>query len=139
MYEFGDRSRKHRDTCHPDLILVLDMSIKHVELDFTVLCGHREKAAQAEAFATGNSHVEWPFGKHNRWPSDAFDVAPWPIDWHDKEAFAYLAGHIMCCASTLGIDLRWGHDWDEDGDLHDNTLVDSPHFERVAPEPTRIA
>jgi len=30
-------------------------------------------------------------------PSDAVDVAPYPIDWNDKERFYYFAGE------------RWGH------------------------------
>ena len=129
MPSFGVRSRKNRDTCHPDLIAVLDLAIQIT--DFSVIGGHRGKAAQDEAFATGNSHVRWPKSKHNSWPSRAVDVAPWPIDWYDKEAFAYLGGVVMACGHMLGIRLRWGHDWDMDGNLHNQSFVDAPHIELI--------
>jgi peptidoglycan LD-endopeptidase CwlK len=34
-------------------------------------------------------------------------------------------------AKELGIKVRWGNDWDMDGDLNDQKFIDSPHFELV--------
>jgi peptidoglycan L-alanyl-D-glutamate endopeptidase CwlK len=46
------------------------------------------------------------------------DVAPYPIDWEDYEKFYWFGGYI-----------RWGGDWDGDGDFKDQTLVDLVHWE----------
>ena len=106
---------------------VLDEAIKH--FDFTVLCGHRNEEDQNAAFDAGASKRRWPDGEHNKLPSEAVDVAPYPIDWGGKERFTYLAGHIMAIAALKGIRLRWGGDWDMDTDTGDERWRDLGHFE----------
>jgi len=59
------------------------------------------------------------------------DIAPYPIDWKDLERFYVLAGVIMACAHEEGVKIRWGGDWDSDGDYHDSSFIDLPHFELV--------
>lgn len=63
------------------------------------------------------------------------DVAPYPVSWAETpanmERFAYLAGVVMTTAARLGVKLRWGGDWDQDGDTRDETFRDRPHFELV--------
>ena len=56
-------------------------------------------------------------------------LAPYPIDWNDKERFYFFAGYVKGIASQMGIELRWGGDWDSDNQLHDQTFMDLPHFE----------
>ena len=54
-----------------------------------------------------------PKNKHNAEEpelSKAVDVAPYPIDWNDKERFYYFAGVVMGIAIQMGIPLRWGGD-----------------------------
>jgi peptidoglycan L-alanyl-D-glutamate endopeptidase CwlK len=42
----------------------------------------------------------------------------------------YLAGVIQCAAAELGYDLRWGGNWDGDGEIiKDQKFNDLPHFE----------
>ena len=101
--------------------------IKHY--DCTILQGHRGQAQQDEYYFKGLSKLRWPDSKHNIYPSLAIDVAPYPLDWADTEAFYYMAGVIICIASTLGITLRWGGNWDGDSDFHDQTFMDLVHFE----------
>lgn len=98
MPTFGT-GKRHLATLDPRLQLLMRAAIKHV--DFTITCGFRNQADQDKAFAEGKSKVKWPDGKHNSNPSKAVDVAPYPIDWNDAEAFTYLKGIIKGIAFTL--------------------------------------
>jgi len=117
-------------SCHPDLQRVLCEAIKIV--DFTVCDGHRGKDAQNKAVAEGKSKTPWPTSKHNHKPSLAVDVAPYPIDWKDRERFIYLAGIFKGIAFKEGVLLRWGGDWDGDSDFLEHEFRDLPHFELIA-------
>jgi hypothetical protein len=78
--------------------------------------------------------VQWPDSKHNQSPSMAVDVAPYPIDWADRERFNYFAGYVMGVASQHGIALRWGGDWNRDWKVRDNNFDDLPHYELIVPK-----
>jgi peptidoglycan L-alanyl-D-glutamate endopeptidase CwlK len=97
--------------------------------DFGITCGYRGEADQAAAYASGKSKLEWPNSRHNVMPSEAVDLVPYPVDWDDRERFFYLAGVIMSCAKELGVELRWGGDWDMDLKPHERGENDLPHFE----------
>jgi len=127
MPVFGERSRARLLTCDPRIERVLNRAILH--FDFTVLEGHRGEEAQNEAHATGRSTKKWPDSRHNRSPSIAVDIAPWPIDWDDRERFTFLAGLIIGIARELDVPLFWGGDWDGDTEVADNGFDDMPHFE----------
>ena len=127
MPKFSEKSRIVLKSCHPDLQRLFNEVIKH--FDCTPLQGHRGKSQQDEYYRTGRSKVEYPMSKHNNFPSLAVDVAPYPIDWHDKERFYFFAGYVKGIASQMGIDLRWGGDWDSDTQVKDQTFMDLPHFE----------
>lgn len=127
MPSFSKRSLSALATLHPDLQRLLQEAIKHV--DFVVLEGHRDKVAQNAAVAAGKSKTPWPKSKHNSKPSLAVDIAPYPVSWSDRERFYHLAGFIKATAIMLGINLRWGGDWDSDGDFRDQTFDDLPHYE----------
>lgn len=129
MPRFSKKSRAKLDTCHSDLQKVLELVIEH--FDFAVLVGHRTKEEQEEAFATGRSQKHWPDSKHNTSPSLAVDIAPWPIDWKDRERFSYLAGYVKMAGLSQGIKIRWGGDWDGDTEVSDNVFDDLVHFELV--------
>lgn len=128
-YKFSKISQARLDTCHPDLQAVLNEVIKKV--DFTVICGHRSQAEQDLAFHTGKSKLRFPRSKHNTTPSKAVDIAPYPIDWNNRERFYFLAGIVLGTADRMGIQLRFGGDWDRDGNITDNNFDDLVHFEIV--------
>lgn len=133
MYHFGARSRHRLRTCHPDLQGVLGLALSWGVIDFAVLDGHRGEARQEEYFRAGRSRVRWPEGAHNSFPSDAVDVAPWVdggVPWEDRRHWDRLAGVVLAAAAQLGVELRWGGDWDGDGDLTDQAFDDLGHFER---------
>lgn len=125
MPKFSKRSNDRLDSCHPDLQRLFRTVI--MVTDCTVLEGHRSLARQAELLASGKSKVRR--SKHNERPSLAVDVAPYPIDWEDTERFVAFGEMVIETAKQLGISLRWGGDWDGDGDRSDQTFDDLVHFE----------
>ena len=127
MFIYSPKSKEKLLTCHIDLQKLFNEVIKHV--DCTVLEGNRGKDRQDEVCRQGWSTLMFPNSKHNSLPSQAVDVAPYPIDWEDKEKFYYFGGIVKGIATQMGINIRWGGDWDSDNDLHDQTLFDLPHFE----------
>ena len=44
----------------------------------------------ATARREGRSKLSWLESKHNCEPSRAVDIAPYPIDWDDRERFSHL-------------------------------------------------
>jgi len=129
MPRFSETSLQKLGTCHPDLQRLFKVVITF--FDCKIICGYRGQEEQHEAYITNHSTVDWPNGKHNTLPSDAVDVMPYPINWDDAERIAYFAGLVMGVAKMMGIAIRWGHDWDGDTDLHDQKLIDSPHYELI--------
>lgn len=127
MYKFSKESEQKLATCHPKLQQLLRAVIEQV--DFTILDGHRGQAEQNAAFAAGRSKLKFPQSKHNKVPSMAVDIAPYPIDWKNSARFAYLAGVVLATARAMKIDVRWGGDWNKNGELGDNKFNDLPHFE----------
>lgn len=137
----GVFSNRQLDSCHPKVQKVIReadrLLSKRRILDLTVLCGHRGEVEQEQAFKDGNSTKHWPDSKHNRLPSPAVDVTPYPIDWKDQIRQARLAGYIMAVADTLDIEMTWGDDWNNDGRSRDETFVDMPHLELTDRELSR--
>lgn len=154
MYSFGKVSTKNRDECEAGLQQVLNGSI--IVYNFSVVCGHRGEVAQNRAHAAGFSTVKFPFGKHNKMPSEAFDIYPYHKkygcltghhsqvikiadelgmtlleveNWITQE-FCVMAGVVLATAAREGITIRWGGDWDGDGDRLDQKFDDLAHFER---------
>lgn len=129
MPSFSKTSLDRLATCDERIQRVAHEAIKL--MDHSVLFGHRNEADQNKAFAEGASTKKWPDSNHNRLPSVAIDVAPYPIDWDDARRFALLAGIYIGIAHSMGIKLRTGLDWDSDGNIKEHTLVDGPHLELV--------
>lgn len=140
-YSFGRRSHNKKITCHKDMQLILDEAIK--VYDFTILEGSRTLETQQEYFAQGKSKLDGVNQKSKHQTSEeqplslAADIAPYPIDWNDKNRFYFLAGIMKASAAKLleqgkiTHQLRWGGDWDSDNDFKDQTFFDLPHFELI--------
>ena len=127
MPTFGKTSATNLATCHTDLQRLMNEVIKHV--DCSITCGYRGQAAQDKAFAEGKSKLKYPNGEHNKMPSRAVDVAPYPLNWNDAEAFTLLAGVIYGIACTMGIKIRLGADWDGDFNTIEHSFKDRPHIQ----------
>jgi len=125
MPRFGSRSRRRLKGVDAKLINVLNETVKI--MDITVIEGVRSKERQAELLEKGATKVK--YSKHME--GRAVDVAPYPIQWKDRERFHYMGGIIRGVASQMGIKVRWGGDWDSDGEIKDNNFDDLVHIELV--------
>ena len=127
MPYFGKSSKKRLLTCDDRLQKVFNEVIKHV--DCSVLEGHRGEDRQNKLYEEEKTKVKYPNGRHNRLPSSAVDVTPYPVDWKDRERQTLFAGFVIGVASQMGLDIKWGGDWDQDFQVVDNRFDDFPHFE----------
>lgn len=127
MPRFSPDSLAKLRTCHRTLFDLFSDVVMY--FDCTVLVGHRTEAEQNAAFSSGKSQKQFPSSKHNSLPSKAVDVAPFPIDWNDRERFHLFAGFVLGMAAEKGIRLRWGGDWNGDLQVKDNSFDDLVHFE----------
>lgn len=121
MPKLSTKSKAKLNTCHSDLIKLIE-AVAETE-KCAVICGHRGKAEQEKAFASGASKARFGQSKHNSKPSLAVDVVPLPLDWEDIEAFEKLGEKIMAKAEELGIKIKWGKNF--------KGLVDYPHYELI--------
>lgn len=131
---YSQKSKDRLATASWDLQRLFQEVVKHY--DNTILEGHRGEYSQNKLFKQGKTKVQWPDGKHNYYPSKAVDAAPYPIPenwgadhWKDLVKFYEFAAVVKAVASQMGIRIRWGGDWDSDGDYKDQTFDDLVHFE----------
>ncbi len=159
----GKKSRDSLKGVHPDLKrLAYEMSRRIdqekkrrggvYKFDFSIKDGVRGEKAQAKAFESGNSKVQYPDSKHNKVPSQAIHFRPYPVRWpqpiefseskivikkkmkiYSKQLgrFYQLAGFVQAVATDLNIQIRWGGDWNRDGDIMDQNFDDLSHWEVV--------
>ena len=129
MPRFGKRSRERLKGVDSRLVNVLNEVVKY--FDITIIEGLRSQERQNELVAQGKSKTK--FGKHVQ--GKAVDIAPYPIDWDDRDDFHYLGGFVLGVASKMGIDIRWGGDWSDSSlsknarTTKDNNFDDLVHFE----------
>lgn len=160
-HKLGKGSKKVYDTLHPDLQMILSWGLKYCAVDMTLYEGHRPVEKQFEYYKKGREFVNgrWKVvnkkatitnvdghhikGKHNYSPSHAVDFCVYVPDkdklkW-DSIHLTYIAASLVMVAEFLYLEglishkLRWGGNWDKDGDLADNKLVDRPHVEIYKP------
>lgn len=136
MYNFGERSNSILETCEDDLQRLFREVVQRYDCTVLPDGGHRSPEKQAELFASGASRVQ--HSKHNAYPSQAVDVSPYPIpeDWGEtnpyvKAQFYHFAGYVLRVAHEMGIEVRWGGDWDSDLEFHDQKFNDLVHWELV--------
>ena len=129
MPKFGKRSKQRLKGVDTKLVNVLNEVVKH--FDITVIEGLRSQERQNELVAQGKSKTK--FGKHGL--GKAVDIAAYPIDWNARDDFHYLGGFVLGVASKLGVDVRWGGDWNASSmykgqrTTKDNNFDDLVHFE----------
>lgn len=127
MPKFSDRSLKARAELHPILQQLVDEAIK--EVDFVILDAQRGRAEQEKAFKGGFSKARFGQSAHNYRPAVALDICPFPIDFNDAAKFRVIAKVFMRIAKDQKLPIRWGGDWDMDGDWKDEKFLDLGHFE----------
>lgn len=145
--KFGTRSQDNLNTCHPDLIKIMELAISRSKVDFGITEGHRSLERQKLLFDQGKSKIDGitKQGKHNCYPSLAVDIYTYHPDVetrrklaYDKVHLSYIAGIITACSEELFNEglvdhvIRWGANWDSDGIIdYDQSFDDYPHFELI--------
>jgi len=110
-FYLGSQSLLSLQTCHWDIQCLVQEAIKRV--DFTVICGFRDKKEQNMAFNCGASKLNWPNSRHNSFPSSAFDILPYPFtSWKDISSFLKVIDGVKIAAARLDIKIICGADWD---------------------------
>ena len=126
MFKFSKKSLEKINNIkfHPKLRLLLNEAIKTTPIDFTVIETVRTIAQQKIYVAKGTSKTM----KSKHIPStnksglcEAFDIAPYPIDWNNIKRFIQLSQHIKRVAQKLNILINYGGDW--------KSFKDYPHYE----------
>lgn len=144
IYEFGKNSRRELSTvCHP-LRNVCFRALGYGVMDASVIQGRRPKAEQNRYFLLGKSRDKWPNGKHNVVKPDdlaeAADIAPYvngAVSWNWKHCLVW-AGLMLAAAVEEGVKIRWGGNWDMDGEpVTDQEFQDLVHFEMIEKEEGR--
>lgn len=139
MYKLGKTSLDRLRGVHPNLVAVVVLAIRKSSQDFSVLEGVRSKERQAELYAQGRTTpgqvVTWTLNSPHFVKDDGYghavDLTPYPLNWQDIPAFDRMAKAMFEASEELGIPIRWGADWDKDGNPRERGESDSPHFELV--------
>lgn len=124
MFKLSKLSKTKLNSCHSSLkLLIEEVALEH---KCAVICGHRGKYEQEQAFYQGTSKARWGQSKHNKIPSMAVDIVPLPLDWNDIPSFEKMGETVLEIAKKLNIKIKWGRDFSK--------LKDYPHFELVEEE-----
>lgn len=158
-FVLGQRSLTNLIGVHPNLVMVTKHAITITDQDFAVIEGVRTKERMWETWGKGRTiaqcaakgipaqyakpreaRVTWLnnplMSNHRKMPDGyghAVDCAPFPIDWSGTPAnlkrFDRVAAAMFEAAEFCGVKIRWGADWDGDGNPRERGESDSPHFE----------
>ena len=120
---------------NPALVSVVKRASARLPFDILVIEGVRTQARQDELYAQGRTKpgkvVTWTrSSKHII--GQAVDIAPQiagAIPWGDAAKFDQIAQAMLQAAEDLKIKVRWGANWDQDGNPRENGEYDSPHWE----------
>jgi peptidoglycan L-alanyl-D-glutamate endopeptidase CwlK len=125
MPKFGKKSQERLRGVNSELVNVLFELVKI--MDVTIIEGVRSQERQDRLVAEGKSKTK--FSKHLT--GRAVDLAPYPIDWEDRDRFHYMGGMLRGIAHQMGVKVIWGGDWNGDGETKDNNFDDLVHIELV--------
>lgn len=136
-YVLGARSLANLAGVHPKLVQVVKRAIEISPVDFKVIEGVRTPERQRELYAQGRTKpgqkVTWTLNSNHFRKPDGFghavDLLPDPYDWKDPGQFDKMSRAMFEAARQLDILIRWGADWDQDGNARERGESDSPHFE----------
>ncbi len=135
MYNLSRASENMMVGVHPDLVAVVRLAIQKTDIDFKVGEGVRTIERQRKLVAEGKSktlnsrHIPGRDGLGKA--VDLWVLVDGKVSWEQKY-YVQMAKHVLAAAKELGIAIRWGGDWDQDGDWRDEKFFDGPHFELLS-------
>lgn len=116
----SQRSERHLNGVHPDLVNVVQRALAISSVDFIVIEGIRAPERQQQLVASGASRTM----SSRHLTGHAVDIAPWInriIPWDNWPAFEQVASAMKQAALEMNVPLVWGGDW--------TAFRDGPHFE----------
>lgn len=154
-FNFSRRSLDNLAGVHPRLIAVVKQALTIGAIDFMVVEGVRSDTQCYINFGKGRwpkecvaggcparfsqphlAKVTWvghALSSNHRAKPDGFghavDLLPAPYDWKNTADFDLLAKTMFRAAAICKTPIRWGADWDRDGNPRERGETDSPHFE----------
>lgn len=132
MFKLGKGSLKKLEGVDEKLVKVVKRAIEISEIDFSVIEGVRTMQRQKELYAQGRTApgdvVTWTM-KSKHLEGKAVDIVPFPLDWKDLSKFDKISKAMFQAAKELGVNIRWGADWNQNGIHREKGEYDSPHFE----------
>jgi peptidoglycan LD-endopeptidase CwlK len=153
-YVLGRLSLARLNGVHPDLASVVKRAIEMTTQDFSVLEGVRSDVRQRELYGQGRTAAElraagvdpalakpsmqevaWTLKSNHFKQEDGYghavDLVPYPLDWNNLAKFDAIADAMMRAADQLGVAIRHGADWNQNGKRREKGETDNPHFELV--------
>ena len=97
-------------------------------VDIIITEGLRTLEQQKKYLATGKSKTL----KSRHLIGNAIDICfsvNGKINWDDMTYWALAGKHFNQYAKSKGLNLRWGGDWNGNGNYKDEKFLDAPHFE----------
>lgn len=140
MFKFSTRSENNLAGVHPQLVKIVRRALELSPVDFAVIEGVRTRQRQAELYDQGRTKpgniVTWTMNSRHFVNTDtgyghAVDILP-ATGWGDFAGFDAVNKAMQQAASECGAVVRWGADWDQDGNPREKGENDSPHWELVA-------
>lgn len=154
MFAYGQKSLDQLATVEEKLQRVMKLAIQKSTIDFSILEGARSLERQYNLYAKGRTVAELrsagvptriiaqPAEKKVTWtlqskhfpptpgaPGRAVDVGVYPYDPNAPEAvYAKIKEYVFAAAAELGIRIRWGGDWNQNGKT-EHGENDFGHFE----------
>lgn len=151
-FKLGLRSLERLEGVSPELVGVVKRAIEITGQDFMVLEGVRTEKRQRELYGQGRTpgelaiagvnpelakpgmqKVTWTLKSNHFKQSDGYghavDLVPYPVDWNTISKFDAIADAMAQAGKELGVSIRHGADWDQDGKRRERGETDNPHFE----------
>ncbi len=132
-FKLSDRSLERARDVNPKLINLILLAIRRTPIDFGVawMGGKRTAEEQNQLFKEGYSQCDGyeKLSKHQSGDAIDLNIFVGSRLVENKEMLCVVAGVMFSCANELGINLRWGLDWNGNGDIRDNKFNDMYHFE----------
>ena len=136
-YYLGKRSLGRLYKLHPCLSACVSLAITITEVDFTVSETVRTMKRQQQLYH-GTLKRTWTLKSKHLIQADGFahavDLIPLENGVTNWELCHQVKAAMFTAAEMLGINLRWGGDWNQNSsstDEHQRGSYDGPHFELI--------
>lgn len=119
------------------LVQVVRLACSRLSFDVMVVEGLRTIETQRAYMAAGKTKTL----ASQHLTGDAVDIIPCKLNprggavplWNDRELMLELRREMERAADELGVLIRWGGDWNMNGEWKDEKFVDWVHWELPAP------